>query len=92
MELPEIPCQHERHEQRPEPQGNHVLRLAQLEPANADHQQVSHHQVEHSPQHVITDDDKPCPGGDANGLWNGLAEMPFTRCGMVFARKAPPKK
>jgi hypothetical protein len=41
---------------------------------------------------LIVDDDKPCPGGDANGLWNGLPEMPFTKCGIVFARKAPPKK
>ena len=39
-----------------------------------------------------TDDDSPSPGGDANGLWNGPPETPATRCGMVFARNAPPKK
>jgi hypothetical protein len=38
------------------------------------------------------DDDKPLPGGDANGLWNGRPEMPFTRWGIVFAKKTPPKK
>jgi hypothetical protein len=36
----------------PEPQDNHVPRLAQLEPANAGHQYVSHNQVEHPPQDV----------------------------------------
>jgi hypothetical protein len=37
-------------------------------------------------------EDNPSPDGDANGLWNGLPEIPFTRCGIVLARKAPPKK
>jgi hypothetical protein len=41
---------------------------------------------------LTIDDDEPCPGGDANGLWKGLPEMPLTRCGIVLARKAPPKK
>jgi hypothetical protein len=35
---------------------------------------------------------KPSPGGDANGLWKGLPEIPLARWGSVFARKAPPKK
>jgi len=35
---------------------------------------------------------EPFPGGDANGLWKGRPETPFTKCGTAFARKAPPKK
>jgi len=52
MKPSKFPCQHEYHEQCPEPQDNHVPRPAQLEPANARHQYVSHNQVEHSPQDV----------------------------------------
>jgi hypothetical protein len=45
------------------------------------------------PHNTFTvEDDRPSPGGDANGLWNGCPEIPFPRCGSVFARKAPPKK
>jgi len=45
------------------------------------------------PQSTLTvEEDKPSPGGDANGLWNGCPEIPLPRWGRVFARKAPPKK
>jgi hypothetical protein len=37
-------------------------------------------------------DDKPLPGGVANGLWNGLPDMPFTKCGIALAKKTPPTK
>jgi len=52
MKPSKSPCQNKCHEQCPEPQDNHVPRLAQLKPANAGHQYVSHNQVEHSPQDV----------------------------------------
>ena len=52
MKPSKSPCQHKCHEQCPEPQDNHVPRLAQLEPANAGYQHVSRNQVEHSPQDV----------------------------------------
>jgi len=38
MKLSKCPRQHERHEQRPKPKNNHMLRLAQVEPANAGNQ------------------------------------------------------
>jgi hypothetical protein len=37
-------------------------------------------------------EDSPWPGGEANGLWNGCPIIPFTKCGIALARKAPPKK
>jgi hypothetical protein len=45
------------------------------------------------PHRTLTvEEDRPSPGGDANGLWKACPEIPFPRCGSVFARKAPPKK
>lgn len=45
-------CQHECHEQYRESQDNRVPGLTQLETADAGQQDVSHNQVEHSPQDV----------------------------------------
>ena len=36
--------------------------------------------------------DNPFPGGCAKGVGNFLPEMPLTKCGILFARKAPAKK
>ena len=91
MKLSKCPGEHECHDQYSEPQDHDVLRLPKLEPANAGHQYITHNQIEHSPQDVDHRRRQALPGGDANGLWNGLPEMPLTRCGIVFARKAPPK-
>jgi len=45
------------------------------------------------PQSTLTvDDESPCPGGLANGLWNDLPIIPLTKWGIAFARNAPPKK
>ena len=52
MKLSKCPRQHERHEQRPKPQNNHMLPLAQLKPTSVDHQQVSQNQIGRSPQDV----------------------------------------
>ena len=52
MKPPKCVCEHEGHDQYPEPQDNYMPRLPQLEPANAGHQDVAHDQVEHSPQDV----------------------------------------
>src|SRR5512144_588914 len=38
-----------------------------------------------------TGDDRPCPGGDANGLGNGRPETPLVKCGTELTRKAPAK-
>ena len=46
-----------------------------------------------APQRTFTiAQDKPSPGGDANGLWNGCPIIPLTKCGMALAKNAPPKK
>ena len=37
-------------------------------------------------------EDNPLPGGSEKGLGKGSPEMPFTKCGTKFARKAPAKK
>jgi hypothetical protein len=46
-----------------------------------------------NPQSTFTvEDESPSPGGEANGLWKGLPEIPFTKWGTAFVRKTPPKK
>jgi len=40
----------------------------------------------------IIGDDKPIPGGWANGEGKASPQMPFTKCGTKFARKNPAKK
>ena len=37
-------------------------------------------------------DDKPLPGGFANGVGNLSPQTPLTKWGVKFERKAPPKK
>ena len=37
-------------------------------------------------------DDKPFPGGLAKGVGNLLPQIPITKCGTRFAKKAPAKK
>ena len=41
---------------------------------------------------LIGADDRPMPGGFANGEGNLLPDMPCTKCGKALARKAPAKK
>jgi len=36
--------------------------------------------------------DRPFPGGCANGVGNFCPDIPFTKCGTLFARNAPAKK
>src|SRR5271157_2437143 len=52
MKLSKCPCKHECHDQYPEAQDNHMLRLPQFEPANTGHQNVAHNQIEEPPQDV----------------------------------------
>ena len=40
---------------------------------------------------LTVDEESPCPGGLANGVWNGLPITPLTKCGTALTRKAPPK-
>ena len=37
----------------------------------------------------ISAEDSPTPGGEANGVWNRLPQMPWTVCGMALTAKAP---
>lgn len=37
-------------------------------------------------------EESPLPGGAANGVGNGLPEIPFTKCGTALARNIPAKK
>jgi hypothetical protein len=37
-------------------------------------------------------EDSPTPGGEANGEWNFLPEIPLTKWGTPLARKTPAKK
>ena len=34
-------------------------------------------------------DDNPFPAGCANGVGNGLPEIPLTKCGITFVRNSP---
>lgn len=40
---------------------------------------------------LIQGADKPFPGGAAKGVGKGLPEMPFTKCGIAFAKNMPEK-
>ena len=84
--------EHERQEEEAHTKGEHMVGLAQVKPPYAADKQVGNHQIEEAPKTLTIEDDKPTPGGDANGLWNECPEIPFPRWGNVFARKAPPKK
>ena len=92
MELSEAVGQHERHQQCRESQGDDVLRLAQVERPTRATRRYATTRLSDPHKTLTVDDDSPSPGGLANGLWNGLPEMPLTRCGIALARNAPPKK
>lgn len=75
----------------PAPKDDYILGLAQMEPLNAAYEQVTNGQIESSHSTLTIEDDKPSPGGDANGLWKGCPETPLTKWGIALTRKAPPK-
>src|SRR5580658_1592126 len=52
VEPTECTCEHDRHDEDAGRQGEHVLRLAQIEGPDAAHQHVSDGEVEKPPQHV----------------------------------------
>ena len=39
----------------------------------------------------VRGEDKPLPGGFANGVGKPLPESPCTKCGMAFTKKTPAK-
>jgi len=39
----------------------------------------------------IRGDESPLPGGLAKGVGKGFPEIPFTKCGITFAKKVPAK-
>ena len=55
-------------------------------------QQIGKHEVQEAPQTMTVEDDKPLPGGLANGVWKARPEIPLPMCGTLLARNAPPKK
>ena len=40
----------------------------------------------------VRGEERPLPGGSANGVGKGLPEIPFTKCGTALARNIPAKK
>src|SRR5664279_32300 len=62
MEATECPGAHERHQQDTGPEGEHVPGLAQLEAPDAADEQVSHGEVEESPQDVDRGGREAFPG------------------------------
>ncbi len=71
------------HEQDAGAEGQRVGHQAQVEAARARQQQ---------PHSTFTvDEDRPSPGGVANGVWNGRPSAPASRCGTAFIRNTPPK-
>jgi hypothetical protein len=41
---------------------------------------------------LTVEEESPCPGGFAKGLWKDRPIMPLTKCGTAFAIKMPLKK
>ena len=75
----------------PRPNANRVVRGAQVEAAERTSSTHATSALK-KPQTMLTvDDDRPSPGGVANGLWNARPMEPATTWGMAFNRKAPPK-
>ena len=92
MQPAEDAGEHDRHDQSAGAERQRVRRLAEIEIADATHQKVPDDDVDEPQRTFDVDDDSPTPGGEANGLWNGFPETPFTKCGIAFARNAPAKK
>ena len=79
VKTPEHATKHDGKDEHTEAERNHMLCLPKVEFPYPENEQVATTRLS-IPQSTFTvDNDRPSPGGDANGDWNGLPETPVTR-------------
>jgi len=53
--------------------------LAQIEGPDAADENVPEAKLKKPQRTLIVDDERPCPGGEAKGLWKADPEIPLTK-------------
>ena len=80
VHLAEGAGEHDRHEENAGTEHEDMLRVAQVKDADAADENISYREVEEGPKLTLTvGEERPSPGGVANGLWKAIPEIPWTR-------------
>lgn len=92
VEAPEMLRQENTQGQGPEPEGEHISGVFEVEVPNPADQHVADHQVEKPQSTFSVEEDRPWPRGLANGVWKDWPIKPLRQWGSALASNTPPKK